>query len=147
MAAMRAKNSARAGVVRSLLSDYQYAQKNAQIAGKDPESVDLLSVVQKALVRRQEASAQFRAGDRGDLAEREESEAKVIQEFLPEPLSEAEISLIIQGVVDEADIDIKAKGALGKIMNAVSQKVDKVRAPPKIVSGLVRDLVNSEGNN
>lgn len=140
---MRAKKSARAGVIRSLLSDYQYAQKNAQIAGKDPEAVDLLSVVQKALVRRQDAAAQFRAGDRVDLAEQEESEATVIQEFLPQPLSEAEISNIIQQAVAEAGIDPKAKGAMGQIMAAVSKKVDKVRAPSKTVSALVKALVSA----
>ncbi|KAK0560689.1 hypothetical protein OC861_006176 [Tilletia horrida] len=124
--AMRAKDSSTSTVLRSLLSEYQYAQKQPNNA-----NVSLSSVLQKAVAKRVEAAAQFRAATpapRTDLADKEDTEAKLIQTFLPEPMTRAELESVVQEVVDQVrSTGTEAKKLVGQVMKALNAKLDKAR--------------------
>src|SRR5207244_6214327 len=81
--AMKAQEKVRVGALRLVLSELQKAAKE----GSDDE----LAVLRRERKRRLEAASQFRDGGRPELAEQEEAEARLIEGYLPEELSEEEL--------------------------------------------------------
>ena len=67
--------------------------------GEEADDQEVLSVITKAVKRRKEAASQMRAGEREELAEKEEAEAKMLSAYLPEGLSEGEVRKIVQEIV------------------------------------------------
>jgi len=88
--------------------------------------------------QRSEAIDLFRKGGRLDLVEKEEAELKVLQRFLPQPLTEEEVRAVIAACVDE----IGAKGVqdLGKVMKQVMPKVTG-RTDGRRVSELAKEIL------
>ena len=98
----------------------------------------MLGVLDKEAKKRREAATAYREANRPELAEREEAELGVLTGYLPTPLTEDEVSAII----DQAIADVAADGKTGMAaMGPVMQKVTaatKGRADGKTVSGIVR---------
>ena len=84
-AAMRARDKERTDTLRMTLASLRSAEKELQRPLKDDEE---LQVLQRERKRRVEAAEAFRAGDRVEQADKEERELAVIEEFMPEPMSE-----------------------------------------------------------
>jgi len=143
---MRAKDTNASTVLRSVLSEYQYAQKQPNAAGG---AASLSSVLQKAVAKRVEAAAQYRAATpspREDLAEKEDAEAKMIRAFLPEPMGKDELEAIIKQAL--ADVQSSAQGAgtevkklAGQVIKAVNAKVDKARVTGAEISKAVTEYL------
>jgi len=140
-AAMRSGDTLRRDVLRMA----QNAIYNAEKAKREPLSEDeVLTLVTREVKTRRESVEAFRAGGREDLASKEEAEIAILGEFLPQPLSEDELRVL----VDEAIAATGAAGPrdLGKVMGWLSPRT-RNRADGKVVSGLVaqalaqRDLV------
>ncbi len=125
--AMRAGEKERVGALRLVLSELQKAAKE----GSDDE----LAVLRRERKRRLEAAKAYREGGREDLADGEESEAKLIGGYLPAELSEQELTEIVDQAVRESGAEgPKDMGrAMGKAMAAVDGRADGGR-----VSGLVK---------
>jgi len=125
--AMRAGEKERVGALRLVLSELQKAAKE----GSDDE----LQVLRRERKRRLEAAKAYREGGRGDLADGEEAEAKLIGEYLPAELSEAQLQEIVERAVRESGAQsVKDMGrAMGRAMAAVDGRADGGR-----VSGLVK---------
>src|ERR1041385_3918419 len=83
-----ARDSERRDALRLLLASLRSAEKELQRPLSDDEE---LQVLQRERERGVEAAEAFRAGDREEQAEKEERELAVLEEFMPEPLSEAEL--------------------------------------------------------
>ena len=132
-AAMRARDQARVGTLRLTLSALRSAEKDLQRPLKDDEE---LQVLQRERKRRVEAAEAFRAGGREEQAAEEEQELAVIEEFMPEPLSEDEI----ESIVDDAIAETGATSIrdLGRVMADVMPQVAG-RADGSTVSQLVRE--------
>lgn len=130
-AAMRSGDTLRRDVLRMA----QNAIYNAEKAKRQPLSEDeVLTLVTREVKTRRESVEAFRAGGREDLASKEEAEIAILNEFLPQGLSEHEI----RALVDEA---VAATGAtsprdLGKVMGWLSPRT-RNRADGKVVSGIV----------
>jgi uncharacterized protein YqeY len=130
-AAMRSGDALRRDVLR-MVQNAAYAIEKRE---KRPLSDDeLTGVLSREVKTRRESVDAFRKGGREDLAAKEESEIAVLQAFLPQPLTEAEL----RALVDEA---VTATGAssprdLGKVMGWLSPRT-RGRADGKQVSGLV----------
>jgi uncharacterized protein len=130
-AAMRSGDTLRRDVLRMA----QNAIYNAEKAKRQPLSEDeVLSLVTREVKTRRESVEAFRAGGREDLASKEEAEIAILNEFLPQGLTEDEIAAL----VDEA---VAATGAtsprdLGKVMGWLSPRT-RNRADGKVVSGMV----------
>jgi len=125
--AMRAGEKQRVGALRLVLSELQKAAKE----GSDDE----VAVLRRERKRRLDAAEQFRDGGREELATAEESEAELIDGYLPAELSDQEL----QAIVSQAVSDSGAASAkdMGTAMKTAMAAVDG-RADGKRVSGMVR---------
>lgn len=109
---------------------------NAQIAArKELKDEDIVDVIQKEIKSRRDSISQFKKGGRQDLVENEEQEIKILEKYLPEQLSDEELSKII----NQAISDTKAESIkdIGKVMSQVMPKI-KGRADGGKVSELVK---------
>jgi uncharacterized protein len=131
--AMRGRDTERRDALRLVLSSLQSAQKELQRELSDEEE---LQVLQRERKRRAEAAEAFREGGAEDRAEHEERELEVIQEFMPEPLSEDELETIIDDVI--AECGATSLRDLGRVMADVMPQVSG-RADGGQVSQLVRE--------
>jgi uncharacterized protein len=128
--AMKARERERAGALRMLLSELQKAAKE----GSDDE----LAVLRRERKRRLEAAEQFRTGGRPELAEREQAEAALIEDYLPAQLDEGELNALIKDALAETGAT-DAKD-MGRVMKAVMAKaggrVDGKRASARVREAL-----------
>ena len=131
--AMRAREQERTDTLRMTLASLRSAEKELQRPLKDDEE---LQVLQRERKRRTEAAEAFRAGDRPEQAEKEERELAVIEEFMPEPMSEEDIEQIIDDAI--AETGATSLRDLGRVMADVMPQVAG-RADGSTVSQLVRE--------
>ena len=116
-----------------VLNALQAAQKELQRPLSDDEE---LQVLQRERKRRVEAAEAFRAGGREEQAEDEEYELEILEDYMPEPLSEEEIEEIIDDVISE--VGATSLRDLGRVMADVMPQVSG-RADGSTVSQLVRE--------
>jgi uncharacterized protein YqeY len=109
--AMRAQDKPRLGAIRLILADIKRVEVDERIEVDDARALALLDKMAK---QRRDSISQYRNAGREDLAANEELELGVIGEFLPQPLSDAEIDALI----GRAIADSQAAGAadMGKVM-------------------------------
>ena len=131
--AMKAGDGVRGLVLRTLLSEFNYKKIAVQHELTDE---DILAVLQKEAKKRREAVESFTAGGRAESAAKEQSELKIIEEYLPIMLSEEEIkNEVIKILRDEEIKDFP------KAMKLVSP-VLKGKADGGVVAGIVKELCN-----
>jgi uncharacterized protein YqeY len=128
--AMKAGEKERVGALRLVLSELQ---KDAKEGGGDE-----LAVLRRERKRRLEAAAQFREGGRPELAEQEESEAKMIETYLPAELDDAQLADIIAAAIEETGAS--SPKDMGQVMKAVMAKSGG-RADGKRASAQVREAL------
>lgn len=134
---LRAARLARDADRRDALSLVLNALRNAEKELERPLSDDEeLQVLQRERKRRVEAADAFRSGGREEQAEDEEYELEVLEEFMPEPLSEDEIEEIIDDVISE--VGATSIRDLGRVMAGVMHQVSG-RADGSTVSQLVKE--------
>jgi uncharacterized protein YqeY len=132
-AAMRARDKERTDTLRMTLASLRSAEKELQRPLKDDEE---LQVLQRERKRRVEAAEAFRAGDGVEQADKEERELAVIEEFMPEPMSEEDIEQVIDDAI--AETGATSLHDLGRVMADVMPQVAG-RADGSTVSQLVRE--------
>jgi uncharacterized protein YqeY len=131
--AMREREAERRDALRLILSSLRSAEKELQRPLHDEEE---LQVLQRERKRRLEAAEAFRTGGREEQAAGEERELAVLEEFMPEPLTEEEL----ESIVDDAIAECGATSIrdLGRVMADVMPQVAG-RADGAAVSQLVRE--------
>ena len=117
-AAMRARDQERTDTLRMTLSSLRAAEKDLQRPLKEDEE---LQVLQRERKRRTEAAEAFRDGDRPEQADKEDRELAVIEEFMPEPMSEEAIEQIIDDAI--AETGATSLRDLGRVMADVMPQV------------------------
>jgi uncharacterized protein YqeY len=132
-AARRDRDAERRDALSLILSQLRSAEKELQRPLHDEEE---LQVLQRERKKRVEAAEAFRAGGREEQAESEERELEVLEEFMPEPLSEEEIETIIDDAI--AECGATSIRDLGRVMADVMPQVAG-RADGSAVSQLVRE--------
>jgi len=129
---MKAGEKQRVGALRLVLSELQ---KDAKEGGGDE-----LAVLRRERKRRLDAASQFRDGGRPELAEQEESEARLIEGYLPAEVDDGQLDAIIAAAIEESGAT--GPKEMGQVMKAVIAKaggnVDGKRA-----SGRVREALQS----
>ena len=130
--AMRAKDSLRMNTIRGLKSAIKYREIELM---KPLDDAGILGVVTTEIKRRRDSVEQYRAGNRADLADKEDAEIVLLQDYLPQQLSAAEL----EARVDEVIGQVGAKGPkdMGAVMKALLPDVQG-RADGKVVSELVK---------
>jgi uncharacterized protein len=132
-AARRDRDTERRDALSLILSNLRSAQKELQRELNDQEE---LQVLQRERKKRVEAAEAFRDGGNEERAEGEERELAVIEEFMPEPLSEEELETIIDDAI--AECGATSIRDLGRVMADVMPQVAG-RADGSAVSQLVRE--------
>lgn len=102
--------------------------------GQDADDKEVLSVIAKAVKRRKESASLMRDGGREELAEKEESEAKMLAGYLPESLSEEEVRRIVQEIV------AGGPGEMGPVMGQLMPRL-KGRFDGKEANRIVREVL------
>ncbi len=137
-AAMKAKDKDRLGTIRLVLSEFKQIEVDERI---EVDDVRALTVLDKMLKQRRDSISQFQNAGRTDLAEKELSEVAVIQEFLPTPLTQSEISQLISDAVAESGAS--SAQDMGKVMAILKPKMQG-RAEMGSVSQLVKKALTSQ---
>ena len=135
--AMRAKDKPRLGAIRMVLAAVKQKEIDEQVTLGDAE---ITSVLVKLVKQRKDSETQYRDAGREDLAEVEANEIKVLEAFLPKPLTEEEILTLI----DECIATSGATGMqdMGKVMGLLKAKAEG-RADMGKLSGLIKQKLNA----
>jgi hypothetical protein len=129
--AMKAGEKDRVGALRLVLSELQKAAKE----GGDDE----LAVLRRERKRRLEAASQFRDGGRPELADNEESEAQLIEAYLPAELDDSELDALVAAAI--AETGAATPRDMGQVMKAVMARAGG-RADGKRTSARVREALS-----
>lgn len=130
--AMKAKDKARLGTIRLALSAIKQREVDERITLSDD---DILAVLTKMVKQRRDSVTQYEAANRQDLADAEKAEITVLEEFMPQPLTDEEVSTLIDKAISESG----AAGMqdMGNVMGVLKPLLQG-RADMGKVSGLVR---------
>jgi uncharacterized protein len=134
--ALKAKDKFKASTISMAKAAVLLAEKTDGVQLDDAKVVDILA---KEVKQRRDSVLEFEKGNRQDLVDQTKAEIEILLNYLPQQLSESEISDIVRQAVDEMGAnsmkDMKA------VMAIVTPKT-KGRADGKMVSQLVRDSLN-----
>jgi uncharacterized protein len=131
--AMREGDAPRRDTLRLILSSLQGAEKELQRPLHEDEE---LQVLQRERKKRVEAAEAFRNAGRDEQADKEEDELDVLEEFMPEPISEDELESIVDDVI--AEVGATSMRDIGRVMADVMPQVAG-RADGSAVSQIVRE--------
>lgn len=131
--AMRAKDSARLSTIRLL----QAAMKQKEVDERiELDDAAIIAIVDKLIKQRKDSIAAYEAANRTDLADVEKAEMEVLKVYLPERMSEAEITAAVEAIV--AELGASGPSDMGKVMGKV-----KAQLAGKADMGLVSAAVKA----
>ncbi len=135
--ALKARDERKLSALRLLRTEI----KKREVSGKKKELADaeVMETITTLVKQRRESIRLFREGQRQDLVEKEEAELQFLQTYLPQPLSQSAIEVLI----DQVLLETRATGMKdqGKVMKAVMAKISG-RAEGKIVSEIVKQKLS-----
>lgn len=132
-AAMKSGDKAKLAAVRMLHAAIRKKEIDDRI---DLDDAAALKVISSLVKQRQDSIEQFKAGNRQDLVEKETAELTLLQAYLPEQMSQAELVKIIDSAIQEANA--KSAKDMGAVMKVLMPKVSG-KADGKLVNQLVRE--------
>jgi uncharacterized protein len=135
-AAMKAKDADRLLTIRSLLAACKQREVDERIVLDDPAVVGILD---KLIKQRKDSIVAFEQGGRADLVAKEKAELLVLEAYLPQRLSAAEISTAVASIVSE--LGATGPGDMGKVMAAVKTKLAG-QAEMGLVSAAVKQALS-----
>lgn len=133
--AMKSGDSRRRDALRFILNSLQVQAKDKRSELTAEEEIEVLTREAK---KRREASESYRIANSPEREEKENYELGIIQEFLPQPLSEAEVRSIITALV--AELGISSKKDIGKLMKELMPKI-KGRYPGNEIQKLINEII------
>jgi uncharacterized protein YqeY len=135
--AMKARETERLAAIRLLLAAMKQKEVDERIQLSD---TDVISVIEKMLKQRRDSISQFEGAGRTDLADKEKFEVSVLQTYMPQALSDAELATIVEAAITETS----AAGVkdMGKVMSVVKSQVVG-RADMGKVSALIKGKLGS----
>jgi uncharacterized protein YqeY len=136
-AAMKAQEKDRLSTLRLVLSEFKRIEVDERIAVDDARA---LAVLDKMVKQRRDSATQYANAGRQELADKENAEIDVIQEFLPTPLTETELSAMIDAAI--AASGATGMAAMGAVMGVLKPQVQG-RADVAAVSKLVKQRLGS----
>jgi uncharacterized protein len=131
--AMRAGDTARRDALRLILASLKSAEKDLLRPLSEEEE---LQVLQRERKKRIEAAEAFRGGGREEQAAKEEAELAVLEEFMPEPLTEEELERIVDDAI--AENGATSMRDMGRVMKDVMPQISG-RADGAAVSQMLRE--------
>ena len=134
---MRDRNKERTSTLRMALSELKKEEIDKRIELSDEDTIKIL---QRMIKQRKESMSQFRDAGRDELAEKEESEILILEDFLPEQMSEEEIEILVTETISETAA--KEPQDMGKVMSSLKSKI-KGNADMGLVSKIVKEKLLS----
>jgi uncharacterized protein YqeY len=134
---MRAKDEIRTSVLRMLISDFKYAKIEKRAELDEAESIQ---VIKKAIKKRKESIEMYEKGGRVDLASKESTELKILQEFVPAEMDEETIRQKVQDVISE--LGATDKKDMGRVMKEVLSRY-KGQIDGKVAQKIVNEKLGS----
>jgi uncharacterized protein YqeY len=116
--AMRGREAARLLTIRLLLAAIKQKEVDERIELSD---ADVVAIIDKMIKQRRESIVHFDAGGRPELSAAERAEIEVLQEYMPQPLSDAEIDRLIDAAI--ANAGAAGPAAMGKVMGALKAQL------------------------
>lgn len=136
IATMKAKEKERLGVLRMLTAALKQREVDERIELTDN---DILAIVEKMIKQRKEAISQYQTAGRTDLVDKESFEVSILQAYLPEPLSDADLANLISQAVK--DTGAQSAKDMGKVIALLKGQIQG-RADMAVVSQKVKDLLS-----
>jgi uncharacterized protein len=138
--AIKEQNSLFSGTLRMLLAAISNKEKEKKYKEGSEELAEeeVLNIVVSEAKKRKEAIESFKNAQRLELAEKEESELKVLEKYLPEQLSEEELKNLVQEAINE--VSCSGVKDMGKVMAVLMPKI-KGKADGSQVSQIVKELL------
>lgn len=137
MEAMKAKDSVRLNSVRSIKSAILLA-KTSEGGSKELADSDIIKLIQKLAKQRKEAAEQYVAAGRQELSDNELAEAAVLETYLPQQLSEAEVEERLKAII--AEVGACKPSDMGKVMGVATKQLSGL-AEGRVISVLVKKLL------
>ncbi|WP_260291962.1 GatB/YqeY domain-containing protein [Sedimenticola hydrogenitrophicus] len=135
--AMKGGDKPRLGVIRLLMAAIKQREVDERIELDDTQ---ILAVLDKMVKQRRDSITQYEQAGRRELAEQEAFEITILQEYLPEALSEAEITAMIREAIQSTGAE--SVRDMGKVMGQLKPKMQG-RADMGAVSALIKQLLGS----
>ncbi|MDD5495559.1 MAG: GatB/YqeY domain-containing protein [Candidatus Omnitrophica bacterium] len=134
--ALKSKAAIALSVLRMLISAIKTFEIDKKI--KEASDTDILQIIQRQIKQHKESIEQFKKGNRADLVEKELAELKILEAYMPEQLTEDELTGLIKEAL--AQTGAVTKSDTGKVMKVLMEKV-RGRADGKLVNQLVSKLL------
>lgn len=134
---MKERNKEKTLTLRMAISEFKKEEIDKQV---DLTNEDSIRIIQRMIKQRKESMSQFIDAGRNELAEKEEAEITILKEFLPEQLSEEEITSIVLEVISETGSTEPAD--MGKVMGALKSKIQG-NADMGLVSKIVKENLSA----
>ena len=115
--AMRAKATARLSTIRLLLAAIKQKEVDERV---DVSDADVVAIIERMIKQRRESVTQFEAGKRPDLVAHERAEIDILQSYMPQALSDAEVDALIAAAVAQSG---GGMAAMGKVMAALKAQL------------------------
>ncbi|MEF8810610.1 MAG: GatB/YqeY domain-containing protein [Bacteroidales bacterium] len=138
--ALKNKQKERLEALRSVKTALWKA-KTEKAAGEKLSEEEEIQVLQKQLKQRKESAEIYEQQNRNELAEAERKEAEVIQEFLPRPMSDEELTEAVREIIDEAGAT--SMKDMGKVMGIANRRLAG-KAEGKAIAGKVKSMLSGE---
>ncbi|MEN2765944.1 GatB/YqeY domain-containing protein [Ornithinibacillus xuwenensis] len=135
--AMKNKDKERLSVIRMVKASLQ--NESIKLGKSELSEDEDLSILSRELKQRKDSLQEFKSAGRDDLVEKLEMEINIIQEYMPEQLSDEELSAIVQETIQETGAS--SKKDMGKVMSAIMPKV-KGKADGSKINKLVQEHLN-----
>lgn len=133
--AMKARDTETRDVLRYAISAFKYAEIESRTELTDEEE---LAVVRKQVKQRQDSIEQFTAGGREDLVEKEELQLRILEKYLPQQMSDEELSTMVANAISETGAE--GPKDMGKVMGALKQQAGD-RVDGRRLSSAVKDAL------
>jgi uncharacterized protein YqeY len=119
--AMRAKDTTKLGVLRMLKSALKYAAIAKPGADAELSDAEAAQVIRKQAKQRQDSIESFEKGGRAELAQKEQKELSILNDYLPQAMSADEVEQTVREAI--AEVGATSKAQMGAVMKAVQAKV------------------------
>jgi len=136
--AMRARDSETLSVLRMLKAAFKNAAIEKGGADQSLDDVEATAIIRKQIKQREDSVDSFEKGGRPEMAQKEKDEIEVLEQFLPQPLTEAEVEKLAQTAI--AEVDATSRAQMGAVMKLLQERAGG-RVDGKTLSSVVQRLL------
>jgi len=135
--AMKEKNKVKLSALRAVKSELLLEQTSSASSGEITQEKEI-KIVQKLIKQRKDSADIYKKEDRNDLYEKEMGEIEFLEDYLPEQMSDEELTAIIKSAIDQTGAS--SMKDMGKVMGIVNKKVAG-KAEGKVIAQKVKSLL------